>query len=300
MTKQLTGKVAVITGGASGIGRALGEELALRGCEVVLADIQKDLLQEAEAAVRSRGAKVTAVELDVRDADAFKKMAKDTVSRSGRIDLFFNNAGIVVGGEMAQYTTSDFDDVLDVNLRGVAYGVMAVYPLMIQQGAGHIINTASIAGLLPTPGAISYTATKHAVVAMSRALRIEARRHGVRVSVVCPGAIRTPILTGGRLGRVNLLGATESMIAKQWEKVRPLAPDVFARRVVDRVIADDPIIVVPAWWKLLWYLDRLSPYIGHAMGVKTHKDVLADFEAAGATPGRPDKTTNGHDAVGAA
>jgi short-subunit dehydrogenase len=114
-----------------------------------------------------------------------------------------------------------------------------------------------IAGLVATPGEASHTASKHAVVAISKALRVAAERHGVQVSVLCPGAIRTPILTGGKYGRYN--GVSDAELLKFWEPFRPMAPEKFAERALRAVFRGDAIIVVPAWWKAWWYLERLSP-----------------------------------------
>ena len=191
------------------------------------------------------------------DSARFERAVAEALRYSGRIDYLFNNAGSGAGGEVDSYTLDDWNDVIDVNLRGVAYGIQAVYPIMIRQGGGHIVNTASMAGLVASPGIASYTATKHAVVGMSKALRLEAERHGVRVSVLCPGVIRTPILSGGRYGRSN--GLTEEQQLKFWEPLRPLAPEVFAERALRAVSRGKAIIVVPAWWKAFWYLERLSP-----------------------------------------
>ncbi|MBC7174389.1 MAG: SDR family NAD(P)-dependent oxidoreductase, partial [Polyangiaceae bacterium] len=142
------GAVALITGGASGIGRALCEALAERGAEVVVADRQAEEGEAVAAAIRAAGGNAYAATLDVRDADAFRAVAEGVVKSSGRIDLFFNNAGIGVAGEVERYSRRDWDEVVDVNLRGVIHGIDAVYPIMITQGRGHIVNTASMAGLL--------------------------------------------------------------------------------------------------------------------------------------------------------
>jgi short-subunit dehydrogenase len=141
----------------------------------------------------------------------------------------------------------------------VVHGIQAVYPIMIRQHSGHIVNTASMAGLVASPGSVSYTATKHAVVGISKALRVEAERHGVQVSVLCPGAIRTPILTGGKYGRIDMAGVSDEDILESWERLRPMAPEKFAERALRAVLRGDAIIVVPAWWKAFWYLERLSP-----------------------------------------
>lgn len=251
MREVFGSSVAFITGGASGIGRALGVELARRGAEVVLADRQHEAASEVAAEICGSGGKADALQLDVRDHEAFRHAAHSIVERSGRIDYFFNNAGITVGGLIEHYRIEDWDDVFDVNLRGVAYGIQAVYPIMIAQGSGHIINTASVAGILPGALAGSYCASKHGVVGLSRTLRIEAKRHSVRVSVLCPGTIHTPILRGGKYGRTS---GTEG-----WEKRRPMEPDVFARKALDAVGRNQPTILIPKWYKAAWWLDRAAP-----------------------------------------
>ena len=185
---------AIVTGAASGIGRALAEILAERGVDVVLADRQLELAEEVAGGIRKRGGTATAQELDVRDCERFDRVVAQTVERSGRLDYLFNNAGIGVSAEIKDYEPADWDDVFDVNLRGVAYGIQAAYPRMIRQGFGHIVNTASMAGLISGGFMASYTASKHAVVGLSRTLRIEAKQYGVKVSVVCPGVIRTKSL----------------------------------------------------------------------------------------------------------
>jgi NAD(P)-dependent dehydrogenase (short-subunit alcohol dehydrogenase family) len=261
MASSTSGKVAFVTGAASGIGAALATKLADGGAEVWIADRQLGAAQELAQRLNRGGAKAHAVELDVRTYPSVERVVGEAVQQSGRIDYLFNNAGIGVGGEVDSYTLDDWNDVFDVNLHGVVHGIQAVYPIMIHQGSGHIVNTASMAGLVAGPGEASYTASKHAVVALSKALRLEAERHGIKVSVLCPGAIRTPILTGGTYGRMTKTGISDEQLLKFWEPFRPMAPEKFAERALRAVLRGDAIIVVPAWWKTLWYLDRLSPVL---------------------------------------
>jgi NAD(P)-dependent dehydrogenase (short-subunit alcohol dehydrogenase family) len=277
-SQQLAGRVAVVTGGASGIGRALGAELAARGCTVVLADRQAQLARDVAREIETSAGTALAADLDVRDLAAFETLARDVRARFGRVDLLFNNAGIGVGGEMDGYAPEDWDDVFDVNLRGVAHGVQAVYPILIEQRSGHIVNTASIAGLIPSPSAGSYTATKHAVVGLTKALRVEAKRFGVRVSVLCPGVVRTPALSGGRYGRLKL-PLSEEEVLRFWERLRPMAPELFARRAVDAVLRDRAVIVVPRWWKTFWYLERLSPSLSLRLAEALHARRQAQLAA---------------------
>jgi NAD(P)-dependent dehydrogenase (short-subunit alcohol dehydrogenase family) len=257
MAANVSGKIAFVTGGASGIGAALTTKLVEGGSEVWIADRQIDAAQELVQRLNSGGAKAHAIELDVRSYRSFERAVAEAVQQSGRIDYLFNNAGIGVAGEVDSYTLDDWNDVFDVNLRGVAHGIQAVYPIMIRQHSGHIVNTASMAGLVASPGLGSYTATKHAVVGISKALRVEAERHGVQVSVLCPGVIRTPILAGGEYGRYK--GVSDEELLRFWEAFRPMAPEKFAERALRAVLRGDAIIVVPAWWKAFWYLERLSP-----------------------------------------
>ncbi|MBV8347278.1 MAG: SDR family oxidoreductase [Mycolicibacterium sp.] len=259
MPSTVSGKTAFVTGGASGSGAALSTKLVDGGAEVWIADRQIGPAQELAQRLNSGGAKAHAIELDVRDYSSFERAVAEAVQQSGRIDYLFNNAGIGVGGEVDSYTLDDRNDVFDVNLRGVVHGIQAVYLIMIRQHSGHIVNTASMAGLITTVGQASYTATKHAVVAISKTLRVEAERHGVQVSVFCPGAVRTPALTGGKYWRVGMTGVSDEEIRKAWERTRPVAPEMFAERALRAVLRGDAIIVLPARWKALWYLERLSP-----------------------------------------
>jgi NAD(P)-dependent dehydrogenase (short-subunit alcohol dehydrogenase family) len=252
------GGVAVITGGASGIGRALSHELAQRGCEVVIADLQEELALATADEIQSRGGKASVRRVDVRHYDDMAAVVKDTFSRCGRLDFFFNNAGIGVGGDTHLHTVETWDRIIDINLKGVVYGVQAVYPLMRSQGFGHIVNTASAAGLIPVPGVAAYTATKHAVVGLSKSLRLEASAAGVRVSALCPGVIRTPILQGGGvLGRIH--GFSQTAMDKVIRFMRPMDPGEFARQALNGVARNRCIIVVPRWWNILWWQHRLMP-----------------------------------------
>ncbi len=286
-------RCAILTGGASGIGRALAEELALRGVHVVLADRQLELAEEVATGIRERGGSARATELDVRDLERFRQVVKDTWAETGRLDYLFNNAGIGAAGEMREYEPGDWDEVIDVNLRGVTNGLLAAYPQMIAQGFGHIVNTASMAGLMTGPAPGSYVATKHAVVALSRALRMEARDFGVKVSVLCPGVIRTPILEGGRYGRFE--DFDPSLAQDRWERMRPMDPRELARRTLRDLDRDRGIIVHPRWWKVFWYLDRLSPWLVGKIGERMARGVRRDMQearrrASKAAPAEPGPT----------
>jgi NADP-dependent 3-hydroxy acid dehydrogenase YdfG len=179
-----SGATAIVTGGASGIGRALAEELATRGCDVVLADLQIESAQKVASSIRSSNGKANAVEVDVTNFSAINQIVQETVQRTGRLDYMFNNAGIGIMGDVNRYKIEDWNYILDVNIRGVVNGVQATYNIMANQGFGHIVNTASVAGITYCPGMVSYCTTKFAVVGLSTSLRGEARGRGIRVSVL--------------------------------------------------------------------------------------------------------------------
>jgi NAD(P)-dependent dehydrogenase (short-subunit alcohol dehydrogenase family) len=253
---------AIVTGGASGIGRALAEELAKRGCEVVLVDLQIELAEEVVSEISASGGKAKAVEIDVTDFSSMEQLVQETVKRTGRLDYIFNNAGIVIGGYVNQYGIEDWNQIVDVNLRGVVNGIQAAYKVMVEQGFGHIVNTASMAGLMPGPGNVAYTMTKHAVVGLSKSLRAEAEQMGVRVSVLCPGVVRTPILEGGGKYGKMLIDTPAERVRQLWEKLKPMPPNIFAKKVLNSVAKNKAIIIVPSWWKLFWWINRLSPSLG--------------------------------------
>jgi short-subunit dehydrogenase len=180
-------------------------------------------------------------------------------------------------------TIDDWRYILDVNLMGVVHGIHAAYPRMVEQGFGHIVNTASMAGLIPTPMTTSYGTTKAAVVALSRALRVEAAEYGVRVSVICPGVIRTPILSGGRHGRLKMEMPVEKTL-ENWERLRPMDPAKFAEQVVDQVAANREIIIVPTWWKIVWWMNRLSVGLTAAFTRRAYRDMRAQIADVAARP----------------
>jgi NAD(P)-dependent dehydrogenase (short-subunit alcohol dehydrogenase family) len=271
------GATAIVTGGASGIGRALAEELARRGCEVVLADLQIELAEEVASEIRVSGGKAKAVKIDVADFPAMERIVQETVERTGRLDYIFNNAGIGMGGNVNHYGIEDWNQMIDVNLRGVINGIQAAYKIMVAQGFGHIINTASMAGLMPGPGSVAYTTTKHAVVGLSKSLRAEAAQMGVRVSVLCPGVIRTPILEGGGKYGKMLIDIPPEQMRRLWEKLKPMSPNIFAKKVLNSVAKNKAIIIAPSWWKRFWWVNRLSPSFGIFLAQKRFQKVQKEL-----------------------
>lgn len=253
MAKDLEGKVAIITGGAGGIGKALGVEMAERGCYLVLADINSELLEKTAAGLRADGAQLDAKTVDVRDAAQVQALVDRAHQELGRIDYMFNNAGVNICAELRDTTLEDWNQLIDVNLRGVVHGVHAAYPIMREQGFGHIINTASAAGLIPAAAEGAYAATKHAVVGLSSTLRIEAASFGVKVSVVCPGLVDTPILDSTKYVKLD----PEAL--RKISPGKPVPPRKAARQILRGIERNRFYIVLSATVNALWRLHRYAP-----------------------------------------
>jgi NAD(P)-dependent dehydrogenase (short-subunit alcohol dehydrogenase family) len=245
-------KTAIVTGGASGIGRAVTVELLRRGVHVTIADIT-----DAETTAEKLGCAHATV--DVTDAAAVRELVTGVHAKHGRLDFLFNNAGIAVGGHAEEFTLDHWNRTIDVNLRGVVHGVHAAYPVMIEQGFGHIVNTASLAGLTPAPLMLPYATTKHAVVGLSLALRAEAAAHGVKVSVVCPGFIDTPLLDNANPGlpQTEIARRARATAVRAQRRLYPV--EDLARDIIRGVARGQALIVAPASARATWRLVRLSP-----------------------------------------
>jgi NAD(P)-dependent dehydrogenase (short-subunit alcohol dehydrogenase family) len=157
------GAVAIVTGAASGIGRALSEELARRGASVVLTDVDAEVHEVAAGMPSASGRSASGSVLDVTDFESVQGLVDEIGAERGRLDFIFNNAGIGVAGELRDHTIAAWDRIIDVNIRGVVHGVQAAYPIMLRQGSGHIVNTASMAGLSTAPITTSYSATEQRI-----------------------------------------------------------------------------------------------------------------------------------------
>lgn len=249
---HFTGKVTIVTGGASGIGRALCEELARRGAQVMVADISGDAAAAAAKGIQSGGGAASAHPVDVTDAAQVQQLVQRAVTEYQRLDFLFNNAGISVCGETRDLDLADWKRVIDIDLMGVIHGTVAAYAVMARQGSGHIINTSSMAGLTPLPLNAPYSAAKHAVVGLSTTLRQEAEAFGVKVSVVCPSAVLTPMLKSTKCVGIS------SKFFDQFP-VQPLDPASAARAILRGVERNHEFILFPFHAHVLWRLYRLYP-----------------------------------------
>jgi len=242
--EDLRGKVAVITGGASGIGRAFADRALEEGMRIVLADIEQGALDKAHAELSGAGADILAVPTDVSKAAAIEDLAKRTLDRFGAVHLLFNNAGVGRGTGVSVSTLADWEWVLGANLWSVIHGVRVFVPLMqAQEGEAHIVNTASIAGLI-SGGLGIYTVSKHAVVALSETLygELQEQKSQIGVSVLCPGWTRTRILDSERNRPAEMQNAQEPPVtakgAERAAQVRQLIADgLTAEQVADKTFA---------------------------------------------------------------
>ena len=218
--QDLTGKVAVVTGGASGIGHAMASRFAEAGMKLVLVDVEAAPLAEASRAFEAKGVEVLARPLDVSDAAGMDALAEASLERFGAVHVICNNAGVGSGGPMWELTTEDWEFCIRPNLWGVIHGIRVFTRHLIAQNEGHIVNTASMAGLVSVPGMGPYNVSKHAVVTLSETLHHELSDLGsqVGVSVLCPGHVNTRIWESHR-NRPEELAATSSDMASE-ERVK--------------------------------------------------------------------------------
>ena len=250
------GKIALVTGSASGIGQGLAEVLAGQGAKVIATDINLERL-EANPRFQDRAGNSVRVErLDVTDYGAFEKMIDDVVSREGRLDYIFNNAGIAIAGDLRDLTIEHWRPVLDVNLNGVVYGSLLAYRQMVKQGFGHVVNLSSIEGLIPFPTTASYVTSKFAVMGLSQSLWVEGADLGVRVSVACPGFVRTAIFDVSPM--INMSREEWLKANARWERFA-VTPEKCAKIILKGVAKNKPIIMVTGLAQVMWRLARLHP-----------------------------------------
>ncbi|MDK9707325.1 MAG: SDR family NAD(P)-dependent oxidoreductase [Desulforhopalus sp.] len=240
--QEFQGKVAVITGAASGIGRGIAEKCGNEGMKVVLADINEDALTKAEAELSALGGTVIAVKTDVSKRCDVELLADRAITAFGQVHLLFNNAGVTAGGVPWEATWNDWEWVIGVNLWSVIHGIKVFTPLMLAQNTeSHIINTSSLAGLIVGSGSAPYAATKHAVVALSESLCLSLQEQNslVKVSVLCPGLVRTNIVDAERNRPEDLCDEpvmrTPEMLARQAAFKAAIEASMSPRQVADIV-----------------------------------------------------------------
>ncbi|BBP04989.1 oxidoreductase [Sulfuriferula plumbiphila] len=235
MGNNIEGKIVVITGASSGLGEATARHLSGQGAVVVLGARRIDRISALAQALAGSEGKAIAVQTDVTQCGQVKQLVEAAVEKYGRIDVMINNAGLMPHSPLERLKIADWDRMIDVNIKGVLYGIAAALPYMQQQKAGHIINVASVAGHKVRPGSAVYAATKHAVLALSEGLRQEVKPYNIRTTVISPGAIATELPNS----------ITETDIADSVRKIYEIAipADSFARAVAFAMSQPDDIDV---------------------------------------------------------
>ncbi|WP_406269877.1 SDR family oxidoreductase [Nocardia sp. NBC_00881] len=244
----LAGKVVAITGGARGIGRATAEAFLAAGAAVAIGDIDIELVAKTAAEFGADpDAKVIGLPLNVTDRDSFATFLDAVEHELGLVDVLVNNAGIMPTGLFADEDEAMTDRIIDINLRGVLTGSRLAITRFLARGSGHLVNIASLAGTQGLPGLATYSATKHAVVGFTSALHLELKEHGVRVSAVLPGIVRTELSAGANMPK--------------W--ITPLTtvdPEDVARAIVGTVLRPRPLVTVPRRLTAIIKSTQLLPY----------------------------------------
>jgi len=259
-------KIAVVTGGASGLGRALCEELSRRGATVVVVDVEQERAEEVCHGIRQHGGKALAAYLDVTIYENAQCIVRDVVKKYGRLDLIFNNAGTALHGETRDLSVEHWRKVMDVNLMGVIYGAISAYGAMVKQGEGQIVNIGSLAGLIPVPKEIPYCTSKWAVVGFTNSLRLEGAGLGIKVNLVCPGILRTPIHQ-----TVSYVNVDQQRLIRPQSKYF-VAPEAAAKIILNRAADNQAMIIFPFYARLVWWLYRFNPAIFNLLFRKMLKE----------------------------
>jgi len=260
-------KIAIVTGGGSGIGRCLCLDLGRNGAVVVVGDIDAIKAAHTSTAVQSEGGQAKSAQVDVTQADELKSLVDETVREHGRLDFMFNNAGATVVGEVRDLALEHWSRVIDTNLWGVIHGTRAAYEVMVRQGFGHIVNTASGYGLFPGPALVPYVASKFAIVGLSESLRIEGAALGVKVSVCCPGYVKTNMVEQGLGVGIKLRDVLTLSSFKL------LSPEECSRRILQGVARNQAIIAFPTYVRVLTWLYRFAPRLLFRLGLKMIRDL---------------------------
>ena len=254
-----TGKVVLVTGAASGLGRAIAVAFAGAGSNLVVVDVDEVGLKETAGMVDAAGGSCMRQRVDVSNREQMEGMAEAVLREFGRVDILVNNAGVAVGGELKDIPIEDIEWIVGVNLMGEIYGTRLFLPGMVERGRGHIVNVSSLSGLAVLPLHIPYTTTKFGITGFTEALWIEAGRYGVGVTLVCPGAIKTAIMSKARLHAPDAVRErVEGLWTSRLEK-KGSDPEEVARRVLQAVQRNRFLLITGFESHLLYNLRRLFP-----------------------------------------
>ena len=249
-------KAVIVTGGASGLGKALCMELGRRGAKVVVVDIDQEGAEQVSVDINRAGGESIYGYCDVTIYQNALRIVKDVVRKFGKVDIVFNNAGTAIQGDARDLTVEHWRNVIDINLMGVIYGAISAYEVMGRQGRGQIVNIGSLAGLIPIPNEIPYCTSKWAVVGFSHSLREEGRDLGIKVNLVCPGLMHTAIYD--KIPWVNV-DRQKSMHIRMAHHF--VAPERAAKIILHGVERNKSMIIFPCYARLVWWVYRFMPVL---------------------------------------
>ena len=252
MLKNFTNKSVLITGAATGIGRALAHELANRGAVVYVTALNEKEAQIVVDEITSSNGKAIAAELDVGNFKDIEKMIDLVVSEQGQLDIMINNAGVAYVGESYDMQTETIEKLAHINFSAVNVGAILAYTQMKKQGFGHILNTASMAGFLPTPGMAVYAATKHGVVGLTTSLASEGKDFNIFVKASCPGFIESELMNKSSKVSNNMSDYLDLL-------PEPIDARIAAKTIIDGLGKKPVLIFTPSYAKVSYFLNRFIP-----------------------------------------
>jgi len=265
--KNFQDRVALITGGASGIGRATALEFARRGAHLVIADVNEAGALRTAEEIRALGRRALAVRTDVSRREEVEELSRKVFRDFGRVDILMNCAGVGLMAEIKDTGLSDWDWIMGINFSGSVHTLHYFLPRMIEQREGHIVNIASFAGVFGAPAVGAYTASKFALVGLTEVLRTELERFGIGVTAVCPGLVRTPILES-----IRLKGFSEK--AKKFPDIISVSPERAANKIVRAVERNQAVLVFTFYAVAAYYIRRLSPELGRKIARMMFAQIL--------------------------
>ncbi|MGC9665894.1 SDR family oxidoreductase [Planosporangium sp. 12N6] len=276
------GRRVLVTGAGSGLGRAIAARFAADGCRVLLTDVNADAVAEAAAALGDPS-RIAALSLDVTDDDAWARARVWCEENWGGLDILVNNAGVAAAGRVDAIPIEDWRWILETNLMSAVRGCRTFVPLLKAQGHGHVVNVASLAGLLTPPAMSSYNVTKAAVVALSETLRSELEPYGIRTTVVCPGFVRTNLASSVRSPDPAMVDLTHKLVNGS-----KLTPEQVADRVVVAVDRGRFLVLTELVGRVAWLAKRYVPALVHRQTVAAARRLRARIESGHVDGRHPD------------
>lgn len=255
--RELRGRVAVVTGAGSGIGRAVSVLLAQQGCHVALADVNRAGLEESAAQVRALGVTASVHEVDVSSRERMQSFTDDVLREHGHVNILINNAGVSVNGRFQDQTLEDFEWLMGVNFWGVIYGCKLFLPHLLAADEGHIVNISSVFGLVGVPQQSSYCASKFAVRGFTESLRAELKDTRVGVTAVHPGGIATNIAAASRVAGGEDIQRSHERAVKMFKKMMP--PEQAAQQIVRGITGNRTRVLITRESHLLDFAKRVAP-----------------------------------------